>query len=1375
MIQPIDVLVAEKKIVSRKSNVRESRTKSKGEKYAMQFKPRRRFVCRLLAILAFLYLIPVHMPAAKAYSNSITNPGFETGTLSGWTIESGDAFSSGDVTSDTDYWNRQKFNQHNFWHIWGGRGNNAKVGVLKSETFTLAGDGQIDFLMGGDSDINNLYAALVDSATNTELLKATGNNTDTYSIQSWDASAYVGKVVYIKLVDNSAAGHLNIDDINVPQSPSLNGHIEPALYNHDFEQSDLNPGEIRGWINVSGDAFAPSSLVHEEFYSEGGKFNQAGTYHLWGFKDGGDAQTGSIRSETFTLGGNGGIDFLINGGRDTANLYVALVKANGGQILFKETGRNSEAFQRVFWDASAYLGQDVYIRIVDQATGGFGHLGADDFHVYNSQYAGGLAGYWKLNEASGKTTMETVSGTEDPVSYHLNTGVYQAAQDPLWRSDGISGGALLFDGYSTWVTRNASHFPTPTQAITVGAWVAPRNFEHGDEGRLSAIVNQHNREAKEGFILGNYRHGTWGFQFGTGSNWREIKTDSELPLDEWSYVVATYESSTGKAALYLNGSLVTTADFTPGEAIVPSDTDLFIGKNNQGFWLYGFNLNAFSGLIDEVKIYNQALSAADVQNAYNAYVSALGGNLPTANNRMDRSVYQDDVQRPQYHAEPPSGWQNEPGGPIYFNGQYHVFYQSNPRGPFWNHIRWGHLVSSDMVHWRDAKDAVIPEKNAVDPDGAWAGGLVLDGNDIPVIFYTAGDDRRTPNQRINIARSNFGVDQDNDLNHWLKSPKVVVDQQPGEGIMGEFRDPFVFKDGNTWFMLVTSGKKDSSGNDIGGTALVYSTTDPTLESGWTFRGDLYVGDYGTYPETGRVWELPNLRPLGSSGKYIFMINPAKMARGEYQSRYTYYWIGTWNPAAAKFVPDDPAPQLLDVGEHFTGPAAGLTPDGRTVIYSIAQGRRTATMDYNAGYAHNFGLPLNVYLRPDGRLGEEPIAELSSLRGTQLVNITSDTGFSATNTELSAISSDMYEIEAEIDPGSANEVGFSLRRSSSAEEETIVYYKKNSKEFFVNRTKSSLNPDVEKWYQGGTVDIGSENIKLRIFVDRSMVESYLNGLKSLTTRAYPTRADAKGIRLWANANSNTVVVKSLKIWAMNSAYGAVNPTGVTLPASKTIIQGDSQLVLATVSPANATNKDVIWTSSNPAVATVVNGKITAKAAGNATITAKTRVGNYTATTAVTVTAEPAHGELTNHEFDNQLTGWTVVSGNAFSSQDVTSDGNWGWGGPFNQSGANHLWGVKDGNDAQIGVLKSQTFTLGGNGQINLLVGGGNNYYDLYVALVRSSDGKELFKATGLDQESYNRVYWDASDYIGTACYIKIVDNATGAWGHINVDDVNVPVQ
>ncbi|WP_238590776.1 GH32 C-terminal domain-containing protein [Paenibacillus beijingensis] len=1333
---------------------------------------------RILVIALLSAMIGLQAPASVVHAspNTIENPSFETGDLTGWTVVSGSAFAGGDVAADTDYWNKQPFNQHNFWHIWGGRGDNSKTGVLKSETFTLGGNGLIDFLIGGNNDNTNLYVALVRDSDGEELLKATGSDTDAYSRVNWDASAYVGTVVSIKIVDSSAAGHINLDDVNVPQTASLNQHVEPALYNHDFEFTDLNPGEIRGWINVSGDAFAPSSLVHEDYYSQGGKFHHAGTYHLWGAKDGGDGGTGVLKSSTFTLGGNGGIDFLIGGGRDMNNLYAALVRASDGEELMKATGSNSEAYQRVFWDAGAYLGQDLYIKLVDNATGGWGHLNVDDFNVYNSKFAGGLIGEWKLDEATGTTAAETVTGTSDPVSYHLNNGVYQPSQDPLWSSDGISGGALLFDGYSTWITRTADKIPAPTKAISVEAWVAPRNFEHGDEGRLSAIVNQHNREAKEGFILGNYRHGTWGFQFGTGADWREIKTDSLLPLDEWSYVVATYESATGKAALYLNGKQVASANFPAGETILPSDTDLLIGRNNQGFWLYGFQLNAFSGLIDEVKIRNQALGAAEVQNAYNGYLSALGGNLPTANNRIDRSKLAADTQRPQFHAEPPGSWQNEPGGAIYFNGQYHVFYQSNPRGPFWNHIRWGHLVSDDMVHWRDAKDAVIPGRFDVDPEGAWAGGSALDGNGVPVIFYTAGDDRQSPNQRINIARSTFLQDGDNDLNRWTKSSKVIVNQGSGEGIPGEFRDPFVFKDGDTWFMLVTSGKKDGSGNDVGGTALVYSTTDPTLEGGWTFRGDLYVGDYAAYPETGRVWELPNLLPLGSGGKYIFLINPAKMSRQEYQSRYTYYWIGTWNPETAKFTPDDPEPQLLDVGEHFTGPAGTVTSDGRAVIYSIAQGRRTATMDYNAGYAHNFGLPVHVSLRPDGKLGVEPISELQSLRGSQLVNITTDTGFDSANTVLGSVYSDMYEIKAEIDPGSANEVGFSLRRSPGAEEETIVYYKKSSKEFFVNRTHSSLNPDVEKWYQGGVVNIGSENIKLHIYVDRSMVEAYLNGLKSLTTRAYPTRGDANGLQLWANADSNTVTVKSLQVWAMNSAYPLVNPTGVTVnPSSKQIIAGDSEQLTAIVAPAGATNKDVIWTSSNPAVATVVNGKVTAISAGTATITAKTRVGNFTGTSAITVTAEPAHGGLINHEFDDHLSGWTILGGDAFSNLDVTTASDWGWGGPFNQSGSSHLWGVKDGSDPQTGSMRSQKFILGGNGQIDFLVGGGNNIYDLYVALVRSSDGKELFKATGGDREAYTRIKWDASDYIGTECYIKIVDNATGSWGHLNLDDVNVPTQ
>jgi fructan beta-fructosidase len=74
----------------------------------------------------------------------------------------------------------------------------------------------------------------------------------------------------------------------------------------------------------------------------------------------------------------------------------------------------------------------------------------------------------------------------------------------------------------------------------------------------------------------------------------------------------------------------------------------------------------------------------------------------------------------------------------------------------------------------------------------------------------------------------------------------------------------------------------------------------------------------------------------------------------------------------------------------------------------------------------------------------------------------------------------------------------------------------------------------------------------------------------------------------------------------------------------------------------------------------------------------------------------------------------------------------------------------------------------------LIGGGQNIDNLYVALVRKADGKELLKATGQNDEAYRRVRRDASDFLGEELFIKVVDKETGGWGHLNIDDVNVLV-
>ena len=53
---------------------------------------------------------------------------------------------------------------------------------------------------------------------------------------------------------------------------------------------------------------------------------------------------------------------------------------------------------------------------------------------------------------------------------------------------------------------------------------------------------------------------------------------------------------------------------------------------------------------------------------------------------------------------------NEPHAPVYYKGNYHIFYQANVHAPIWNHIQWGHMISTDMVHWKDLPLALETEE-----------------------------------------------------------------------------------------------------------------------------------------------------------------------------------------------------------------------------------------------------------------------------------------------------------------------------------------------------------------------------------------------------------------------------------------------------------------------------------------------------------------------------------------------------------------------------------------------------------------------------------------------------------------------------------------
>jgi sucrose-6-phosphate hydrolase SacC (GH32 family) len=696
---------------------------------------------------------------------------------------------------------------------------------------------------------------------------------------------------------------------------------------------------------------------------------------------------------------------------------------------------------------------------------------------------------------------------------------------------GIRGHALLFDGYSTWVTRAAGQMPKPSQALTISAWVAPASYEHGDGGRLSAIVDQHDREERQGYILGVFRHGGWSFQVGAGGEWLEVwagEPERLLP-NRWSYIVATYDSHAGRMALYLDGVLVAERVVARDRPIGPCSRDLLIGKNNKAAPIAGvFSANMFHGLLCDIKIYHRALRPDEVRASHATYLADIPDRiLPTPDLTPRRSRYDGDLHRPRYHFIPPEHWMNEPHAPLHFRGQYHIFYQHNPRGPYWHNIHWGHAVSDDLVHWRDLPYALTPERDAVDPDGCWSGSAVVGDDDIPLIFYAAGDNRRSPNQAVALARSTFQDDGDADLKTWAKHPEPVVVQQPGIGRFGEFRDPFVWREDGVWYMLVASGVPDR-----GGTALVYSSNDLLH---WNEHGPLYVGDLRRYPKTGEVWELPILLPLCRDAqgrqKYILIVNPWFGAPNPYYCKYVFYWIGRWDRTNYRFIPDDDEPQVIDLGEHFIGPSAMIDARGRIVMFTITRDGLTPRMQHDLGWAHNAGLPVALSLRADGRLGVEPIAELRSLRQEQLLAIR-EQSLEEANRQLANVRGAMLEILIELEPDTADRYGLAIRRSPDGMEETLLIYDAVEQTLHADRRRSSLDPDVEKSVVGGTLKLGGERLRLHLYLDHSMVEAYANGLKSLTTRVYPVRQDALGIQVWGNG---TAIVNSLEIWCLGSAY------------------------------------------------------------------------------------------------------------------------------------------------------------------------------------------------------------------------------------------------
>ncbi len=471
-----------------------------------------------------------------------------------------------------------------------------------------------------------------------------------------------------------------------------------------------------------------------------------------------------------------------------------------------------------------------------------------------------------------------------------------------------------------------------------------------------------------------------------------------------------------------------------------------------------------------------------------------------------RETVPDSQHRPAYHFTPPANWLNDPNGVVQWDGTYHLFYQYNPAGPYHGSVHWGHAGSEDLVTWEDHPIALTPDRDAPDRDGCWSGCFV-DDDGTPTFVYTGGRGRE---QLPCLATSD-----DDELETWTKHPEnPIIDAVPAEPAVfsgaawdAEFRDHNVWRDEetDTWYQLIGSGVPD-----VGGSALLYRSED--LRE-WEYRGPLLVGDFYT---TGPVWECPELLQFEDA---------SLLHVSDYDS--VKYFLGKFDPQTEQFHVREQ--QHLDRGA-FYAPQSLEDDDGRTVMFGWLRENRPVSDQWDAGWSGAMSLPRVVSVS-DGDLSVAPATEVERLRGAHH-RVTDVTIVPGESDFLPGIEGDALEIVAEFDAARAHEFGIALRQSPDRREETMVRYRPARRRLVVDRANASLNPNVDDDPHEMPVKLTEDGrLRLRLFLDRSVLEIFARDAQCLSSRVYPALESSVGVDLFAT--EEPVRLRSMDVWEMDS--------------------------------------------------------------------------------------------------------------------------------------------------------------------------------------------------------------------------------------------------
>lgn len=468
----------------------------------------------------------------------------------------------------------------------------------------------------------------------------------------------------------------------------------------------------------------------------------------------------------------------------------------------------------------------------------------------------------------------------------------------------------------------------------------------------------------------------------------------------------------------------------------------------------------------------------------------------------------DPATRPLFHIAAPAGWINDPNGFSVYDGRIHLFYQYNPYDREWGPMHWGHSVSTDMIHWEQLPAALAPDQE-YDKIGCFSGSAIeADGKH--VLVYTGVTKVKMEDQSEQERQNQcIAFGDGKDYVKYEKNPVVTGDMLPENCSRIDFRDPKIWKENDTYYLIV--GSKD---NQQIGQVVLCSSKD--LKE-WKFETILASNETG---KIGTMWECPDFFPLGD--KRVLICSPQNMKAEKYEfhnGHNSVYFAGDYDSETHSFVKKEPHP--LDYGMDFYAPQTTELPDGRRIMIAWMKSWDACVIPDSQDWQGMMTLPRELELK-DGRIWQKPVREIEKYRKNlckyERIEIVGET-------TLAGVEGRTIDLTVTLENGDFTT--FSTKLAANDEYETNFTYHKECGMLEIDRTYCGVTKDIVCVRKIKISD--PDGLKtMRFILDRQSIELFINDGQQVATTAICTPQEAKGIsffsdrKMWINVEKYDIV-------------------------------------------------------------------------------------------------------------------------------------------------------------------------------------------------------------------------------------------------------------